>query len=95
VKERLFLFLLLVTVFYVVEFRQIILILTLEEGEKLKNLLVSNFREDIVFNVHTDECFKKYCKHCKRKDCKERTTGFVTRLNFDLERFTKEKIEKS
>jgi len=66
-----------------------------EEGEKLKNLLVSNFREDIVFNVHTDECFKKYCKHCKRKDCKERTTGFVTRLNFDLERFTKEKIEKS
>ncbi|OQC39302.1 MAG: Ferrous-iron efflux pump FieF [Bacteroidetes bacterium ADurb.Bin037] len=61
-----------------------------EEGEKLKNLLVSNFREDIVFNVHTDECCKKYCKHCKRKDCKDRTADFVAQLSFDLKRFTKE-----
>jgi len=66
-----------------------------EEGEKLKNLLVSNFQEDIVFNLHTDECFKKYCKYCKRADCKERTTDFVTQLNFDLNKFTKEKMENS
>lgn len=66
-----------------------------EEGEKLKNLLISNFQEDIVFNLHTDECFKKYCEHCKRIDCKERTTDFVSQLNFDLERFTKEKMEKN
>lgn len=65
-----------------------------EEGEKLKNLLVSNFPEDIVFNLHTDECFKKYCKNCKRKDCGERTADFEMQLSFDLKRFTKEKTEK-
>ena len=63
------------------------------EGEKLKNLLVSNFQEDIVFNLHTDECFKKYCMYCKRTDCKERATDFVCQLSFDLDRFTKEKTE--
>ncbi len=66
-----------------------------EEGEKLRNLLVSNFQEDIVFNLHTDECFKKYCKYCKRLNCKERTSDFVTQLSFDLKRFTKEKIENN
>lgn len=66
-----------------------------KEGEKLKNLLVSNFQEDIVFNLHTDECFKKYCKYCKRINCKERTTDFVTQLRFDLNRFTKERMENS
>ena len=65
-----------------------------EEGEKLKKLLVSNFPEDIVFNLHTDECFKIYCKNCKRVDCKERTKDFETQLNFNMKRFTKEKIEK-
>lgn len=64
-----------------------------EEGEKLKNLLVSNFPADIVFNLHTDECFKKYCKNCKRVDCKERTADFETQLHFVIKSFTKEKIE--
>jgi len=65
-----------------------------EEGEKLKKLLVSNFPEDIVFNLHTDECFRKYCKNCKREDCKERTNAFEVQLNFDMINFTKEKMEK-
>lgn len=64
-----------------------------KEGEKLKALLVSSFSEDIVFNLHTDECFKKYCKNCKKENCKERTDEFETQLNFDLKRFTKEKTE--
>jgi hypothetical protein len=59
----------------------------------LKNLLVSNFSEDIVFNLHTDECFRKYCKYCKRADCKERTKDFETQLIFDMKKFTKENIE--
>jgi cation diffusion facilitator family transporter len=62
-----------------------------EEGEKLKKLLIVSFPEDIVFNLHTDECFKKYCKHCKSADCKERTEAFETQLNFDMQGFTKEK----
>jgi cation diffusion facilitator family transporter len=65
-----------------------------EEGEKLRNLLVTNFPEDIVFNLHTDECFKKYCKNCKKEDCTERNEEFETQLNFDMKRFTKEKTEK-
>ncbi len=64
------------------------------EGEKLKDLLVSNFQENIVLNLHKDECFKKYCKHCKINDCKERTTDFVAPLSFDLKRFTSEEIEE-
>lgn len=64
-----------------------------EEGEKLKKLLFSNFHEDIIFNLHIDECFKKYCKNCKRADCKERTDDFEAQLNFDIQIFTKEKIE--
>lgn len=63
------------------------------EGEKLRNLLVSNFSEDIVFNLHTDECFKKYCKHCNMEDCKERTEDFETLLKFDIQKFTKEQTE--
>jgi len=63
------------------------------EGEKLKNLLVSNFNEDIVFNLHTDECFKKYCKNCKKESCNERNEHFEMQLNFDISRFTKEKTE--
>ena len=62
-----------------------------EEGEKLKNLLVSNFSEDIVFNLHTDDCQKMYCSHCKRAHCGERTAEFETLLSFDIDRFTKEK----
>lgn len=65
------------------------------EGEKLKELLVSNFKEDIVLNLHKDECFKQYCKHCKIIDCKERITEFVTQLSFDLERFIKEGKEEN
>jgi cation diffusion facilitator family transporter len=62
-----------------------------EEGEKLKNLLVSNFSEDIVFNLHTDDCLKKYCSHCKRANCQERTAEFESLLSFEIDRFTKEK----
>ena len=65
-----------------------------EEGEKLKRLLASNFSEDIIFNLHIDECFKKYCKNCKRENCKERTSDFDTQLKFEIIRFTKEKTEK-
>lgn len=63
------------------------------EGEKLRDLLVANSPEDIVFNLHTDECFKKYCKNCKKVDCDERTADFETQLNFDIKRFTKENSE--
>ena len=65
-----------------------------EEGEKFKSILVSNISEDIVINLHTDECFKKYCKNCKRVNCKERNNDFETQLNFDIKSFTEEKIEK-
>ena len=65
-----------------------------EEGEKLKKILVSNFPEDIVFNLHTDECNKDYCKNCKRFNCRERTTDFDRQLNFDLRMFTNEKNRK-
>jgi hypothetical protein len=64
-----------------------------KEGEKLKSKLMANFSEDIVFNLHTDECFKKYCKNCKKESCFERTVEFEKPLTFDINRFTKEKIE--
>lgn len=64
-----------------------------KEGEKLKNLLVANFAEDIVFNVHKDDCFTNYCKNCKKENCSRRSTAFETQLTFDINSFTKERIE--
>lgn len=64
-----------------------------EEGEKLKKVLISNFSEDIVFNVHTDDCFKSYCKNCTKVDCKERKEQFETKISFDLQNFMKERTE--
>lgn len=61
------------------------------EGEKLKKILATNFSEEIVLNLHTDECFKKYCKHCKRENCIERIEPFKTQLSFDMQNFTNEK----
>ena len=63
------------------------------EGEKLKSLLLANSPEDIVFNVHLDECFQNYCMNCKKENCNERRGKFEVQLNFDMKRFTKEKIE--
>lgn len=63
------------------------------EGEKLKELLVSNFDQDIVLNLHTDECFGKYCKYCKRTNCPARTVEYTCKIKFDLEKFTSEKYE--
>ncbi len=63
------------------------------QGEKLKSLVVNNFSEDVVFNLHTDECQKKYCTNCMRNDCAERTDPFESRLDFDLARFMKERAE--
>jgi divalent metal cation (Fe/Co/Zn/Cd) transporter len=57
------------------------------EGEKLEHLLVSNFPEDIVFNLHTDECFKNYCKHCKKNNCSERNSDFQGTIPFNLKKF--------
>lgn len=64
-----------------------------KEGEKLKSLLVANFAEDIVFNVHKDDCFTNYCKHCKKENCSRRSDAFETQLSFDINSFTKERIE--
>lgn len=64
------------------------------EGEKLKKILMSNFNEDIVFHLHTDECFKEYCRHCRRAHCNERTNAFESQLYFEIKNFTQEKTEK-
>lgn len=64
-----------------------------KEGEKLESLFKSDFSEDILFNLHTDECFKLYCKNCKIENCKERKDEFVSEITFDIERFTGERAE--
>lgn len=64
-----------------------------EEGEKLKLLMVKNFSEDIVFHLHTDECFRQYCKNCCKSNCMERKGTFENKIVFDLKKFTEEKNE--
>lgn len=61
-----------------------------QEGEELKKILTDNFSEDIVFNLHIDECFKIYCQHCKKADCSSRKEDFVGSLDFDINVFIKE-----
>ncbi len=65
-----------------------------DEGEKLKALVVENFPEEIIFNLHIDECFKLYCQNCKQKDCLGRQNEFVEESDFDLKKFISEKPEQ-
>lgn len=60
------------------------------EGEELKKILTDNFSEEIVFNLHIDECFKLYCRNCKKDGCSSRSEEFVNRLDFDINIFIKE-----
>ena len=63
------------------------------EGEELKAVMTANFSEDIVCNLHIDECFESYCKHCRKADCRLRREPFVEQLDFDIDIFVKEKAE--
>ena len=65
-----------------------------KEGEKLKKLVINSFSEEIIFNLHIDECFKLYCKNCRQKDCPGRQSEFVTESDFDLKKFISEKPEE-
>lgn len=63
------------------------------EGEKLKELVTAGFSEDIVFNLHIDECFKNYCRHCQKENCNERVAVFESPVRFELNSFTSENKE--
>ncbi|ALO16424.1 Ferrous-iron efflux pump FieF [Salinivirga cyanobacteriivorans] len=65
-----------------------------EEGEKLKKLVVDSFSEEIIFNLHIDECFKLYCKNCKQENCPARQEKFIEEADFDLKKFINEKPEE-
>ncbi len=63
------------------------------EGEKIKNVIINNFSDDIVFAVHTDECHHAFCKHCMKKDCRDRKSEFESVIKWDLENIIKERKE--
>ena len=63
--------------------------------QRLKAVMTANFSEDIVCNLHIDECFESYCKHCRKADCRLRREPFVEQLDFDIDIFVKEKAETS
>src|SRR6056297_1727903 len=65
-----------------------------DEGEKLKKLVVDSFSEEIIFNLHIDECFKLYCKNCKQENCPARQEKFIEEADFDLKKFINEKPEE-
>jgi cation diffusion facilitator family transporter len=65
------------------------------EGEKFKSLLSKQYSEEIILNLHLDECHFSYCKHCKNSNCNERKEEFVKLINFDINNFINEKNEKS
>lgn len=64
-----------------------------QEGEELKNILTERFSEDIVFDLHIDECFRNYCSYCKKENCSARREKFDRQLDFDINIFIKEKSE--
>ncbi len=63
------------------------------EGAKLKDVIINNFSDDIVFALHTDECHRAFCQHCRKKDCQERKDIFVSDIEFSLENIIKERKE--
>jgi len=60
------------------------------EGEELKNIIKTNFSDDIVFTVHTDECHKSFCKHCKLDACHDRKDAFAAVIPWNTENLIKE-----
>ena len=63
------------------------------EGEKFKELLSVKYSEEIILNLHLDECHFSYCRNCKNSNCNERKEEFVELINFDLKNFINEKNE--
>ena len=63
------------------------------EGEKFKELLSVKYSEEIILNLHLDECHFSYCRYCKNSNCNERKEEFVELINFDLKNFINEKNE--
>ncbi len=61
-----------------------------KEGDKLKKVWEKTFSENLIFNIHTDECKKIYCKNCNSKQCIERTEPFKEFIELNIENLTKE-----
>lgn len=64
-----------------------------KEGDILKKMLKANIAEDIILNLHTDECFRNYCKNCRNEACAVRKERFEKVLTFEMKNFTKERAE--
>jgi cation diffusion facilitator family transporter len=56
-----------------------------KEGEKIKDILMNNFSNDIVISIHTDECFHDHCEYCRKNDCADRKKEFVSIMKFNNE----------
>jgi len=47
-----------------------------KEGDKIKEVILTNFSENIDLNIHNDSCKEKYCKQCLVKTCEYRKAEF-------------------
>lgn len=63
------------------------------EGEKIKKIMTDKFSDDIVFSVHTDECFHSFCKHCKKTDCHDRKEEFSSLIIWNTDNIIREMDE--
>jgi cation diffusion facilitator family transporter len=66
-----------------------------DEGNSIKQLLETNFSDDIVFHVHTDDCRKSYCKHCKITDCSSRRDVFQSEIPLKTDNIIREVSEST
>ena len=60
------------------------------EGVKLRTLITSNLNEEVIFNLHTDDCRQIFCPNCLKKDCQERKEPFASIINWNLQTITRE-----
>ena len=61
------------------------------EGDKIKEVILKKFSENIDLNIHNDSCKEHYCKQCLVSDCSYRKEPFERINSWTFESITYKK----
>ena len=59
-----------------------------KESDKIKEVILKNFSENIDLNIHNDSCKEKYCKQCRIVDCSYRKNEFESIATWTFDSIT-------
>jgi len=59
-----------------------------KEGDKIKEVILTNFSENIDLNIHNDSCKEKYCNICHVINCEYRKVPFEFDKSWNFDTIT-------